>query len=581
MTLDQNAAERAALEGKDREQLHQIASAMGVKGATRLRKAELVDAIVEAATGGAATNGDAATPKPRATRARKTAEPAAAATTDAAPASATNGATDTAAAPAALPAADATSPLDVPMAAAPATAVTEAAPDAAAPEAAAASTAPATTAPAQQPSQQPSQQPDHGGWERQPQFGNESKRSRRRRRGRDRDRMPGEHTQGEPREPRQNEPVGEPIEVEGLLEIRDEGYGFLRTGGYLAGKNDVYVSASQVRRFNLRKGDYVKGATRPAANNEKYPALLRVDEINDMTPDDARMRPRFEDLTPLFPDQKLKLETSPTNMTGRIIDLISPIGKGQRGLIVSPPKAGKTTIMKQIVESIESNNPEVHLMVLLVEERPEEVTDMRRHVQRGEVVASTFDRPSDEHTQVAELTIERAKRLAEMGRDVVIILDGITRLARAYNLSAPASGRILSGGVDSGALYPPRKFFGAARNIEEGGSLTILATALVETGSRMDEVIFEEFKGTGNMELRLDRKLSERRIYPSIDVEASSTRHEELLFDRVQLQQVWKLRRVLNALEGGAGLELLMDKIKTTRSNDEFLAEIAKAPTPG
>jgi transcription termination factor Rho len=413
-------------------------------------------------------------------------------------------------------------------------------------------------------------------YERQP-FGDANRR-RRRRRGRDRERVPGE---GGGPQPQHAEPVGEPIDVEGLLEIRDEGYGFLRTGGYLPGPRDVYVSASQVRRFNLRKGDYVKGATRPAANNEKYPALLRVDEINGLSPDDARMRPRFEDLTPLFPDEKLRLETTPINVTGRIIDLLSPIGKGQRGLIVSPPKAGKTTIMKQIVESIEANNPEVHLMVLLVEERPEEVTDMRRHVQRGEVVASTFDRPSDEHTHVAELAIERAKRLAEMGRDVVIILDGITRLARAYNLSAPASGRILSGGVDSGALYPPRKFFGAARNIEEGGSLTILATALVETGSRMDEVIFEEFKGTGNMELRLDRRLAERRIYPSIDVEASSTRHEELLFDRVQLQQVWKLRRVLNALEGGAGLELLMDKIKTTRSNDEFLAEIAKAPVPG
>ncbi|MGH9014681.1 MAG: transcription termination factor Rho, partial [Acidimicrobiia bacterium] len=289
-----------------------------------------------------------------------------------------------------------------------------------------------------------------------------------------------------------------------------------------------------------------------------------------------------EDLTPLFPDEKYKLETEdPANMTARIVDLVSPIGKGQRGLIVSPPKAGKTTVVKQIVKSIEANNPEVHLMVLLVDERPEEVTDMRRHVINGEVVASTFDRPSEEHTQVAELTIDRAKRLVEMGQHVVIVLDGITRLARAYNLSAPASGRILSGGVDSTALYPPKKFFGAARNIEEGGSLTIIATALIETGSRMDEVIFEEFKGTGNMELRLDRRLSERRIYPSIDVEASSTRHEELIFDRNQLQQVWKLRRVLNALEDGKGLELLMDKIRTTKSNDEFLAEIAKAPTPG
>jgi len=345
------------------------------------------------------------------------------------------------------------------------------------------------------------------------------------------------------------------------------------------------VSISQARRFALRKGDAIEGACRPASNNEKYPALLRIDTVSGLDPDEARNRPRFEDLTPLFPDSRLHLEMQDLgdkdNLTARIVDLLSPIGKGQRGLIVSPPKAGKTTVMKQIAHSIEANNPDVHLMVLLVDERPEEVTDMRRSV-RGEVVASTFDRPADEHTQVAELTIERAKRLVEVGRDVVIILDGITRLARAYNLAAPATGRIMSGGVDSGALYPPKKFFGAARNIEEGGSLTILASALVETGSKMDEVIFEEFKGTGNMELRLDRRLSERRLYPAIDVNASSTRHEELLFERGQLQQVWKLRRVLNALANdgkeAAGLELLMDKIRTTSSNDEFLAEIAKGP---
>ena len=287
----------------------------------------------------------------------------------------------------------------------------------------------------------------------------------------------------------------------------------------------------------------------------------------------------------MFPDDKLSLEVpgEPGNVTARIVDLVSPIGKGQRGLIVSPPKAGKTTVLKQIAHSIEANNPDVHLMVLLVDERPEEVTDMRRSV-KGEVIASTFDRPADEHTQVAELAIERAKRLVEAGRDVVIVLDGITRLARAYNLAQPATGRIMSGGIDTGALYPPKKFFGSARNIEEGGSLTILATALVETGSRMDEVIFEEFKGTGNMELRLDRKLAERRIYPALDVNASSTRHEELLFDRNQLQQVWKLRRVLNALasdgNAAAGLELLVDKIRSTRSNEQFLAEIAKTPAP-
>ena len=378
---------------------------------------------------------------------------------------------------------------------------------------------------------------------------------------------------------------GELVSCSGLLDLREEGYGFLRTNGYLASSTDVYVSITQVRRFNLRKGDWIEGAYRPAASNEKYPALVRVDSVSGLQPDDARNRPKFEGLTPLFPDEKLRLEVpgDPANVTARIVDLVSPIGKGQRGLIVSPPKAGKTTILKQIAHSIEANNPEVYLMILLVDERPEEVTDWRRSV-KGEVIASTFDRPSDEHTQVAELAIERAKRLLELGRDVVIVLDGITRLARAYNLAQPATGRIMSGGIDTGALYPPKKFFGTARNIEEGGSLTILATALVETGSRMDEVIFEEFKGTGNMELRLDRKLAERRIYPALDVNASSTRHEELLFDRNQLQQVWKLRRVLNALatdgNAAAGLELLVDKIRSTRSNEQFLAEIAKTPAP-
>jgi transcription termination factor Rho len=414
-------------------------------------------------------------------------------------------------------------------------------------------------------------------------FGTEpGNRRNRRRRGRDRfDRaerdLPGQSVE--------SQYSGEPIPVTGYLDLRDEGYGFLRTGGFLSGPGDVYVSISQVRRFAMRKGDFLEGAARPAGGNEKYPALLRIDTVSGLTPDDARGRPRFENLTPLFPDAKLKLEVpgDSANVTARIVDLISPIGKGQRGMIVSPPKAGKTTILKQIAHSIEANNPDIHLMVLLVDERPEEVTDMRRSV-KGEVIASTFDRPAEEHTQVAELAIERAKRMVEVGKDVVIVLDGITRLARAYNLAQPATGRIMSGGIDTGALYPPKKFFGAARNIEEGGSLTILATALVETGSRMDEVIFEEFKGTGNMELRLDRKLAERRIYPAIDVNGSSTRHEELLFDRVQLQQVWKLRRVLNALasEGSSapGLELLMDRIKATRTNDDFLAEVAKNATP-
>ena len=419
--------------------------------------------------------------------------------------------------------------------------------------------------------------------ERQPRdFSNEQGgRNRRNRRNRGgRERFGGEA------QPNADQPYsGELLDVEGLLDLRDDGYGFLRTKGYHPSPNDVYVSINQVRRYHLRKGDMITGGFRPAASNEKYPALLRVDTVAGVDPEVARLRPRFEDLTPLFPDEKLKLETNEgkTDLTPRIVDLIAPIGKGQRGLIVSPPKAGKTTVMKQIAQSIEANNPEVHLMVLLVDERPEEVTDIRRSV-RGEVISSTFDRPAEEHTHIAELCIERAKRLVEQGRDVVIILDGITRLARAYNLAAPATGRIMSGGVDSGALYPPKKFFGAARNIEEGGSLTILASALVETGSKMDEVIFEEFKGTGNMELKLDRRLAERRLYPAIDVNGSSTRHEELLFDREVLPQVWKLRRVLNGLasEGreAAGLELLIDKLRSTRSNDEFLGEIARGPNP-
>ncbi len=382
-----------------------------------------------------------------------------------------------------------------------------------------------------------------------------------------------------------NEPINnDPIEVSGYLDLRDEGYGFLRINGYLASQGDSYVSVRLTRQFNLRKGDHVTGMSRPAGRNEKNPGMLDIRTINGIDVEKMKQRPKFEDLTPLFPDEKLELSSAsdPTNMTARIIDLISPIGKGQRGIIVSPPKAGKTTVMKTIATSIEKNYPEVKLIVLLIDERPEEVTDMRRTV-KGEVVSSTFDRPSEEHTHVAELVIEKAKRMVEMGQDVVIILDGITRLSRAYNLAAPTTGRVMSGGIDAGALYPPKKFFGAARNIEEGGSLTILATALVETNSRMDDAIFEEFKGTGNMELRLDRKLAERRIYPAIDVDASSTRHEELLFNRQQLQMVWKLRRVLSGLaaDGNAapGLELLIDRLKTFKNNDEFLAEIAKQPT--
>ncbi len=394
------------------------------------------------------------------------------------------------------------------------------------------------------------------------QGGNRNRNRRRRAGGRDDDYIPEEDLETR----------------EGLLDILPEGYGFLRVTGYLSGDKDVYVSANQVRKFRLRKGDVVSGPIRPPRSKEKFPAVVRIDKVNGMSSDEAMKRPKFESLTPLFPDERLRLEVDgrTDGILTRIVDLIAPIGKGQRGLIVSPPKAGKTTVLQEIAQAITTNNPECYLMVVLVDERPEEVTDMQRTV-KGEVIYSTFDRPAEEHTQVSELALERAKRLVEMGTDVVILLDSITRLARAHNLATPASGRILSGGVDSQALYPPKRFFGAARNIEEGGSLTILGTALVETGSKMDEVIFEEFKGTGNMELRLDRKLADKRIYPAIDIEASGTRKEELLFDRTELTQVWKLRRVLLALESGAALELLIDRLKTTKSNAEFLAEVAKS----
>lgn len=413
--------------------------------------------------------------------------------------------------------------------------------------------------------------------------GNRNNRNRRRRGRNGREEGPQGDDREEGFESTSENYSNEPVQVEGYLDLRDEGYGFLRIGGYKPTREDSYIPVKLTRQFGLRKGDHVTGLSRPAGRNEKNPAMLEIHSVNGVDPEKARQRPRFEDLTPLFPDHKLKMEDprDPTNMTARIIDLIAPIGKGQRGIIVSPPKAGKTTVMKTIAASIEKNNPEVKLIVLLIDERPEEVTDMRRTV-KGEVIASTFDRPSDEHTQLAEMTIEKAKRMVEMGEDVVIILDGITRLSRAYNLAAPASGRIMSGGIDAGALYPPKKFFGAARNVEEGGSLTILATALVETNSRMDEAIFEEFKGTGNMELRLDRRIAERRVFPAIDVDASSTRHEELLFERKQLQFVWKLRRVLSGLaqdgNPAPGLEMLMDRLKTFGTNDEFLAEIAKTP---
>jgi transcription termination factor Rho len=373
------------------------------------------------------------------------------------------------------------------------------------------------------------------------------------------------------------------VPVAGILDILDN-YAFVRTSGYLPGPNDVYVSLAQVRKSGLRKGDAITGAVRQpreGERREKFNALVRLDTVNGADPEKARARVEFNKLTPLYPQERLRLETDPGVLTTRVIDLVAPIGKGQRGLIVSPPKAGKTMVLQAIANAITQNNPETHLMVVLVDERPEEVTDMQRSV-KGEVIASTFDRPAEDHTIVAELAIERAKRLVELGHDVVVLLDSITRLGRAYNLAAPASGRILSGGVDSTALYPPKRFFGAARNIEHGGSLTILATALVETGSRMDEVIFEEFKGTGNMELKLDRKLADKRIFPAVDVDPSGTRKEEILMGRDELQITWKLRRVLHALETQQAIELLLDRMKKTKSNAEFLMQVQQTmPMPG
>jgi transcription termination factor Rho len=374
------------------------------------------------------------------------------------------------------------------------------------------------------------------------------------------------------------------VPVAGILDVLDN-YAFVRTSGYLPGPSDVYVSLGQVKKYNLRKGDAVVGAIRQPREGEgqgrqKFNAIVRVDSINGLTLEQAGARVEFQKLTPLYPQSRLRLETEPNKLSTRIIDLVSPIGKGQRGLIVSPPKAGKTLVLQAIANSIAVNNPEVHLMVVLVDERPEEVTDMQRTV-KGEVIASTFDRPAEDHTTVAELAIERAKRLVELGHDVVVLLDSITRLGRAYNLSAPASGRILSGGVDSSALYPPKRFFGAARNIEDGGSLTILATALVETGSKMDEVIFEEFKGTGNMELRLSRQLADKRIFPAVDVNASGTRREEMLMSPDETKIVWKLRRALAGLEQQQALELVLSRLKETSSNVEFLMQVQKSmPVP-
>ncbi len=410
-----------------------------------------------------------------------------------------------------------------------------------------------------------------------------SRRDRGRRRGRDRqNQQQGSQQDGRQQGQQNQQGQEELVPIAGILDVQSN-HGFVRTSGYLPGDNDVYVTLGNIRRWGLRAGDAVVGAVRPAREGErrqqKYNALMRVDSVNGMTVEQAMARREFGKLTPEYPREQLRLETTSKALTPRMIDLVAPIGKGQRGLIVSPPKAGKTMVIQQIAKAIEVNNPDVHLMVVLVDERPEEVTDMRGIVN-GEVIASTFDRPAGDHTIVAELAIERAKRLVELGQDVVVLLDSITRLSRAYNLAAPASGRILSGGVDAAALYPPKKFFGAARSLREGGSLTIIASALVETGSKMDEVIFEEFKGTGNMELRLSRQLADRRIFPAIDINASGTRREELLLKPEELAIMWKLRRVLGSLDQQSALELILGKLKETQNNAEFLMLVQKT-TPG
>ncbi len=408
----------------------------------------------------------------------------------------------------------------------------------------------------------------------------EGRNRNRRRRGRDRNRPGGGGQRNEPDTTVLEDDVLVP--AAGILDVLDN-YAFVRTSGYLPGPEDVYLSLSMVRKFGLRRGDAIVGQVRQpreGERKEKFNPMVRIDSVNGADPEQTKTRVEFSKLTPLYPSERLRLETEPTNLIGRVIDIAAPIGKGQRGLIVSPSKAGKTMIMQSIANSITTNNPECHLMVVLVDERPEEVTDFERSV-KGEVISSTFDRPAADHTIVAELAIERAKRLVELGHDVVVLLDGITRLGRAYNLAAPASGRILSGGVDSAALYPPKKFFGAARNIENGGSLTILATALIESGSKMDEVIFEEFKGTGNMEIRLRRDFADKRLFPAIDAVASGTRREELLMSKDELAIVWKLRRVLSGLDGQQALEVLLERLKKSSTNIEFLMQVQKTtPTP-
>ncbi|MBL1108323.1 transcription termination factor Rho [Streptomyces sp. 5-8] len=631
------------LEGMVLAELQQVASGLGIRGTARMRKSQLIEVIKEAqAAGGAAPKaasapaGDAAETKPkrRATSKARTGEEAekkAEAKSPKAASSLEQGGASSAPAEKAV----AQQQIEIPGQPASDDAPSERRRRRATAEAGSPASGGTETVAAEAKSETKAEAPAQQQGEAKGDAGDGEGRGRRdrRERGRDRDRRgKGDEQQGGGRQDRQQQgqqqggrqdrntgpqddddfeggrrgrrgryrdrrgrrgrdDIAEPqvaeddvlIPVAGILDILDN-YAFIRTSGYLPGPNDVYVSLAQVRKNGLRKGDHVTGAVRQpkeGERREKFNALVRLDSVNGMAPEHGRGRPEFNKLTPLYPQDRLRLETDPGVLTTRIIDLVSPIGKGQRGLIVAPPKTGKTMIMQAIANAITHNNPECHLMVVLVDERPEEVTDMQRSV-KGEVISSTFDRPAEDHTTVAELAIERAKRLVELGHDVVVLLDSITRLGRAYNLAAPASGRILSGGVDSTALYPPKRFFGAARNIEDGGSLTILATALVDTGSRMDEVIFEEFKGTGNMELKLDRKLADKRIFPAVDVDASGTRKEEILLGNEELAVVWKLRRVLHALDQQQAIELLLDKMKQTKSNVEFLMQIQKTtPTPG
>ena len=548
-TIDKNV-----LEGKVAAELHQMAADLGIEGHRALKKAELVEKIL------AHTNGDTAVATAQAPPASDAPDLGTSTDVPAAPSGSGNGDERSETQTADRPRPDrferTTHPSDVRS---DAVRPESGRPEGARPEGARPEGAPVR----EREGGGPPRDRDRDGGRRRP-----SREERRRQR---------EERRLREVEMREEELATAPTAT-GLLDVLPEGYGFLRTSGYLPGPQDIYVSLSQVRRFMLRKGDTVTGKVRQPKDSEKYFALLQIDAVNGLDPEPAKQRSNFDKLTPLFPNERFHLETGPADVTGRIVDMVAPIGKGQRGMVVSPPKAGKTTVLKNIANGIIQSSPETHLMVLLVDERPEEVTDWQRTVQPAEVVYSTFDKPPDQHIQVTELVLERAKRLAEMGQDVAIILDSITRLARAYNLAAPASGKILSGGIDSTALYPPRRFFGAARNIEEGGSVTIIASALVETGSRMDEGIFEEFKGTGNMELRLDRQLSEKRLFPAINVEASGTRKEELLMPTEELALVWRLRRVLHALEPAAALELLTDKIRATKSNEQFLREIAKAP---